>query len=70
MGRPPARMREPFLCTMLRKANNEVLPMHCRMSRRKSFMMVVPFRMWPDETNVLFPGPALPAWLTATHFAM
>jgi hypothetical protein len=41
-----SKMREPFSGTMLRKANNEVLPMlpmQCRMSRRNSFMMPVPF---------------------------
>jgi hypothetical protein len=38
-----SKMREPFSGTMLRKANNEVLPMQCRMSRRNSFIMPVPF---------------------------
>jgi hypothetical protein len=37
------RMREPFVGTMLRKGNNEVLPMHCRMSRFNLLMMAVLF---------------------------
>jgi hypothetical protein len=33
-----SRMRAPFPGTMLRRANKDVLPMHCRMSRGVSFM--------------------------------
>src|SRR5438093_5505377 len=46
-----SRMRAPFLGTILRKANKEVLPMQCRMSGGNSFMLLVPFLMPADQSS-------------------